>query len=76
MEKVMKELPLSNDIKSALIDRKGRMVGYLLLAETYEKGQWDQMTKISQVMRIQEEKLPDLYLEACRWSNMFMNGDG
>lgn len=75
MEKIMKELPLANDIKTALIDRKGRLIGYLLLVETYEKGQWDQMVKTSQVMKIPEEKLPELYLEACRWSNTFMNGD-
>ena len=75
MEKIMKELPLANDIKTALIHRKGRLIGYLLLVETYEKGQWEQMAKITQVMKIPEEKLPELYLEACRWSNTFMNSD-
>jgi len=38
MLKVMNELPLVDDIKTALIERKGRLIGYLLLAETYEKG--------------------------------------
>ncbi len=75
MQKVMKELPLANDIKTALIDRKGRLIGYLLLAETYEKGQWEHMAKVSQVMKITHEKLPKLYLEACIWSNSFMNSD-
>jgi c-di-GMP-related signal transduction protein len=73
MQKIMKELPLADDIKTALIERKGRLIGYLLLAETYEKGQWDQMAKISQVMKIPEEKLPQLYMQACRWSNTFTN---
>jgi c-di-GMP-related signal transduction protein len=72
MEKVMKELPLTNDIKTALIERKGKLIGYLLLVETYEKGQWEQMAKVSQVMKISEENLPELYLEACKWSNSFM----
>jgi c-di-GMP-related signal transduction protein len=75
MQKVMKELPLANDIKTALIDRKGRLTGYLLLAETYEKGQWAHMAKVAQVMKIPQEKLPELYLEACKWSNSFMNSD-
>jgi c-di-GMP-related signal transduction protein len=75
MQRVMKELPLANDIKTALVERKGRLIGYLLLVETYEKGQWDQMAKISQVMKIPEEKLLELYLEACKWSNAFMNSD-
>ncbi len=74
MQKIMKELPLDDDIKSALIERKGRLIGYLLLTETYEKGQWSQMAKVAQVMHIAEEKLPELYLEACRWSNTFTDG--
>jgi c-di-GMP-related signal transduction protein len=75
MLKVMKELPLSDDIKTALIERKGRLIGYLLLVETYEKGQWEQMRKVTQVMNIPEENLPDIYLEACKWSNTFMKID-
>ncbi len=75
MEKVMKELPLADDIKTALIQRKGRLVGYLFLAETYEKAQWDQMQKIGQVMNIPEDKLPDLYRQACEWSNTFSDTD-
>jgi c-di-GMP-related signal transduction protein len=75
MQKVMKELPLSDDIKTALIERKGRLMGYLLLVETYEKGQWEQMAKVTQVMNIPEEKLPELYVEACKWSNTFMKFD-
>ena len=73
MPKIMKELPLANDIKEALVERKGRLTGYLLLAETYEKGQWDQMDKVAQVMKIPKERLPELYLQACRWSNTFID---
>jgi EAL and modified HD-GYP domain-containing signal transduction protein len=51
------------------------LIGYLLLVETYEKGQWEQMRKVTQVMNIPEENLPDIYLEACKWSNTFMKID-
>jgi c-di-GMP-related signal transduction protein len=75
MVKIMAELPLADDIKTALIERKGRLMGYLLLAETYEKGQWAPMGKVAQVMKIPQEKLPDLYLQACKWSNTFTNAE-
>ena len=75
MPKVMQALPLADDIKTALIERKGRLVGYLLLAETYEKGQWEQMAKVARVMKIPEEKLPEIYLQACKWSNTFTDSD-
>jgi c-di-GMP-related signal transduction protein len=72
---IMKELPLVEDIKTALIERKGRLIGYLLLAETYEKGQWAQMAKTAAVMKIPEKKLPEFYLQACQWSNTFTSAD-
>ena len=75
MDKVMNELPLDTDIKTALVQRKGRLVGYLFLAETYEKAQWDQMQKIGHVMNIPDEKLPELYRQACEWSNSFSNSE-
>jgi len=75
MGKIMKELPLEEDIKIALVEQKGRLVGYLFLAETYEKGLWPQMSKICQVMNIPEAKLPEVYLQACQWSNTFSNSE-
>ena len=71
MDTVMKSLPLESNIISALVQRKGRLVGYLFLAETYEKAQWDQMQKICTVMNVPQEELPDLYRQACEWSNSF-----
>ncbi len=71
MEKVMMELPLSKDIKQALVERKGKLIGYLLLVETYEKGQWSHVTKVANVIKVPEDRLPDLYMQACQWSNSF-----
>ena len=75
MEQVMANLPLSDNIKAALVHRKGILIGYLLLAETYEKGQWDHMTKICDVLNIQEAKLPAIYLKACQWSNTLLENE-
>ena len=75
MLKVMQALPLADDIKMALTERKGRLIGYLLLAETYERGRWEQMTKVARVMKIPENKLPEFYLQACKWSNTFTDSN-
>jgi EAL and modified HD-GYP domain-containing signal transduction protein len=71
MKKVMAQLPLSKNIKSALVDGNGELIGYLSLVECYEKGQWDRVSTICQSLQIDERKLPDLYLAACKWSNTF-----
>lgn len=73
MGRIMTELPLSEEIKKTLVARQGKLMGYLLIAETYEKGLWHHMSKTAQVMKIPENKLPDLYGQACAWSNTFVD---
>ena len=75
MERVMNSLPLSDNIKSALVDRKGELIDYLRLIESYEKGQWDLVTEVCQTMEIDEQKLPELYMSTCEWSNTFNKTD-
>jgi EAL and modified HD-GYP domain-containing signal transduction protein len=75
MEKVMNSLPLSDNIKSALVDRKGELIDYLRLVEYYERGQWDRVAEVCQTMQIDEQKLPESYLSACQWSNTFNHAD-
>jgi c-di-GMP-related signal transduction protein len=72
MDQVMKSLPLAEVIKSALIERKGALTGFLLLIETYEKGQWEYMAKVAEVINIPQERLPELYKQACAWSNTLL----
>ncbi|MFZ1982847.1 MAG: HDOD domain-containing protein [Desulfatitalea sp.] len=71
MEKIMRELPLADKIKSALVDRKGDLMGYLGLMEFYEKGQWPLVTRVAAALDIAESKLPDFYRQACKWANTF-----
>jgi EAL and modified HD-GYP domain-containing signal transduction protein len=71
MEKVMAALPLSDNIKSALVHGNGELIGYLRLVESYEKGQWDQVADIAQALEIDQQHLPERYLAACQWSNTF-----
>ena len=75
MAQVMSALPLSEPIKKALVERKGELIGYLVLAETYEKGQWEHVGKVADLLKIPQAKLPELYLQACQWSNTLMEPD-
>jgi EAL and modified HD-GYP domain-containing signal transduction protein len=75
MEKVMAQLPLSDNIKSALVKGTGELIGYLGLVECYERGQWDQVAEIACALQIDQQKLPGLYLDACKWGNTFNQSD-
>jgi c-di-GMP-related signal transduction protein len=71
MEKIMRELPLAEKIKSALVHRKGDLMGYLGLMEFYEKGQWPLVNRVASALNIAESNLPEFYRQSCQWANTF-----
>jgi EAL and modified HD-GYP domain-containing signal transduction protein len=73
MHQVMDELPLSDSIKRALTLRKGSLCAYLVLVETYEKGDWNHVQQVSALMDLPESRLPELYHQACQWSNTLLD---
>lgn len=69
MEKVMATLPLSQNIQDALVRRKGPLVGYLALAECYEKGQWPLVVRLAHALKIEQSLLPSIYSQSIEWAN-------
>lgn len=71
MDSVMGDLPLNQKIVDALARGEGELVNYLTLVESYEKGEWDKVTKSAEVLGKDEDTLPPLFVKACEWSNNF-----
>jgi EAL and modified HD-GYP domain-containing signal transduction protein len=69
MENVMATLPLSQSIKDALVRRKGPLVGYLALVECYEKGQWPLVSRLAKALKIEQSRLPAIYLQSVEWAD-------
>jgi EAL and modified HD-GYP domain-containing signal transduction protein len=70
MEKILEELPLSGQIKSALISAKGKLAAYIELARSYETGRWNRVSRLARAMKLDEATLPTRYLQACEWSDI------
>ena len=70
MDMILSELPLSDPIKRALTDTRGRHAGYIELVRSYESGNWDRVARLAQALKLDNRALPALYLEACRWSDI------
>lgn len=69
MDEIVEQLPLGTSIKEALVHRKGELASYLELAEFYERGEWDSVKGSAAKMSIPENLIPNIYLEACSWTN-------
>lgn len=64
MENIMEKLPLSQNIKDALVSGKADIVNCLKLAKSYEKGQWDNVAVFLEKLNIKDDKLPAIYIQA------------
>lgn len=73
MQSVMKKLPLSNDIKLALLNEEGVLAQYLRLVKRYEQANWQGAEAIQQELGLAATKVPDAYHDAVNWANEQMS---
>jgi EAL and modified HD-GYP domain-containing signal transduction protein len=73
MQDIMERMPLSPNLKQALISLKGPLSPYLALVRAYEKGEWPLVSKLAAAMSVDEKGLPELYRQACEWSHSVIN---
>ena len=68
IEKVMEQLPLSAEIKDALIKQQGPLAKYLQLAIAYEKGDWENERQIEENLNLSDRQVPAVYANAIEWA--------
>ncbi|OBP14591.1 diguanylate phosphodiesterase [Rheinheimera sp. SA_1] len=76
MTSVMSKLPLSKDIKDALIDNEGLLAEYLGLVKCYEQAMWQSANVAIEKLGLDAKLLPDAYHEAVQWANEQMRALG
>ena len=69
IEIIIKELYLSNEIKEGLIEQNSPLNKVLKLTISYEKGQWEDVLFYAKEIKINENKIPEVYLESVRWAD-------
>ena len=73
IEKVMEQLPLAAEIKTALIKDEGKLADLLHLAKAYEKGNWEEESACERQLNITREEIPHFYTEAISWADEQMS---
>ncbi|WP_273049930.1 HDOD domain-containing protein [Pseudoalteromonas sp.] len=66
MESVMSKLPLSDEIKAALLKNEGLLAKYLNLVKYYEQANWSAANEMTKELNL-GGKVPDAYHEALGW---------
>ena len=68
MESVMQKLPLSAEIKAALLNDEGLLAQYLNLVKFYEHADWEAANEIAKQLNLGEE-VANAYHDALTWVN-------
>ena len=68
---VMAELPLTNEIKRALLGEDNQIRVFLDLILAYEKADWVNFSVYARKVLIDESEVPNLYLQALTSANQF-----
>ena len=76
MSSVLTKLPLSKDIKDALVGEPGLLTEYLALVKCYERAEWQDANIAIAKLKLDPKVLPDKYHEAVQWANEQMRALG
>jgi EAL and modified HD-GYP domain-containing signal transduction protein len=68
MKEILKQLPISEKVKEALIDRKGELYVFIRLIETYETGNWAAFRYAQKKSGMGNTKILDFYVQAIEWA--------
>jgi EAL and modified HD-GYP domain-containing signal transduction protein len=75
MGDILHGLPLSQDIKSALLEPECNNLGLILsLSISYQKGEWDMVKLQCRALGINSDKVTECYKKAMKWES-HMNSD-
>jgi EAL and modified HD-GYP domain-containing signal transduction protein len=75
MDKALEELPLSDELKSALLRKPGQLRNILELVMGYESGNWEQFKKLTKSLSIDEAEVPHFHQEGMKMARQIIEAE-
>ncbi|MEZ8225926.1 EAL and HDOD domain-containing protein [Vibrio splendidus] len=73
LKQVLDSVPIDDEIKQALIQRKGVLGAILAMVIAYEQARWDEATRIRKLLKLSEAQLGQAYDEATTWTQELLS---
>ena len=71
MDKLVAQLPISEESRDALLGKDNPLADVLSVVRAYESASWSQMRRACAKFRLDQELLPDIYSDAIRWADAY-----
>ncbi len=73
LEEILDEMPIKNDIKTAILGQEGQLGALLGMVIAYEEGDWEPLQACATTLRLEEDQVVEIYFDALDWTqNMFV----
>ncbi len=73
---LLRDLPLNADIRDALLGQDNRLHQIYSLTVAYERGDWEQLARLTAQLGLSSADIPGLYLSAVEWATQSYHGVG
>ncbi|NOQ47529.1 MAG: EAL domain-containing protein [Desulfobulbaceae bacterium] len=74
MQHIVEQLPLSGELKDALVEQKGPLASYLKTVISYEQGNWTKCSSLLGEIGVDGADMLSGYLDAVEWADLFAEG--
>ncbi len=74
LSKVLADVPVKSEIKQALLGGESPFRVIYELVMNYETGVWEEVSRAASKLKIDEERVPDLYMKALEWGKEIVAG--
>jgi EAL and modified HD-GYP domain-containing signal transduction protein len=68
LSELLDEIQVSSTVRAALVDHTGVFYQILKLAIALERGLWEQLSPLTQELKLDEQLCSEIYLRALKWS--------
>jgi EAL and modified HD-GYP domain-containing signal transduction protein len=75
MNALLAEIPVSEEIKFALLGGEGKFRDVYEIVSNYETGTWEPLLQAVKRVRVSEELIPELFLRSLDWANQVVSLD-
>ncbi len=72
MENLVRQLPLTKDVSTALVERTGKLFPYLKLVESYESCNWELLEKEITTINFEAKKVNEFYLDSVKLADSLL----
>ncbi len=70
---ILAQIPLSDAIKQALLEKRGELAFYLAFVTDYEQLNWERLKLRADKMSLSEKEAIGLFMESTQWADQVMS---